>query len=165
MVEGWRGTWLAPAGAGVAPADAEDRVRYRLLLLACIFCGIIQKPLITFAWDVQAFEDCLRELHAKKASLALMGGTAILLRQVFALCGQVLVKEMAVALADAGGHLEAEEPQHVALSTYAVIASRQRQTSWPNVAIHGAVLDPEGFAEQKALEVLLQGEPDFGEDV
>ena len=59
MVAGWRGAWLAPAEAGVAPAEAEDRVRYRLLLLACIFCGIIQKPLITFAWDVQAFEDCL----------------------------------------------------------------------------------------------------------
>ncbi len=72
MVAGWRGTWLAPAEAGVAPAEAEDRLRYCVLLMACVFCGIIQKPLITLARDVQAFEDCLRELHDKKASLALM---------------------------------------------------------------------------------------------
>lgn len=102
MVASWRGTWFAPVAAGLPPAEVRDLVRFRLLLLACIFCGVIQKPLIAFAWDVQTFEDCLRELHTKKASLALMGGTAILLRQVFAVAGQLLVKEVAVALADAG---------------------------------------------------------------
>ena len=102
MVGSWRDTWLAPAEAGTRPADSRAAVRYRLLLLSCIFCGLIQKPLIAFAWDMQAFEDALCALHGKKANLALMGGTAILLRQVFASRAQMQVKTMALALAGAG---------------------------------------------------------------
>ena len=104
MVGSWQDTWLAaPVEAGTEPANSRAVVRYRLLLLSCIFCGLIQKPLIAFAWDVQAFEDALRAVHGKKASLALMGGTAILLRQVFAARAQMQVKTMAIALAGAGG--------------------------------------------------------------
>ena len=63
MVGSWRDTWLAPAVAGTRPAVSRAAVRYRLLLLSCIFCGLIQKPLIAFAWDIQAFEDALYALH------------------------------------------------------------------------------------------------------
>ena len=102
MVGSWRDTWLAPAVAGTRPADSRAAIRYRLLLLSCIFCGLIQKLLIAFAWDMQEFEDALYRLHGKKANLALMGGTAILLRQVFASPAQNQVKTMALALARAG---------------------------------------------------------------
>ena len=88
--------------AGTRPTVSRAAVRYRLLLLSCIFCGLIQKPLIAFAWDMQAFEDALYALQRKTANLALMGGTAILLRQVFASRAQTQVKTMALALAAAG---------------------------------------------------------------
>jgi hypothetical protein len=52
---------------------------------------------------MQAFEDALRALHGNKVNLSLIGCTAILLRQVFASRAQMQVKNMALALADAGG--------------------------------------------------------------
>ena len=52
--------------AGTRPTVSRAAVRYRLLLLSCIFCGLIQKPLIAFAWDMQAFEDALYALQRKK---------------------------------------------------------------------------------------------------
>ena len=127
MVGSWQDTWLAaPAEAGTRPANLRAVVRYRLLLLSCILCCLIQKPLIAFAWDVQAFEDALRALHGNKANLALMGGTAILLRQVFAARAQMQVKTMALALAGAGGQVEAEELAGLAYVTIEVVAPRQR---------------------------------------
>ena len=49
MVGSSRDTWRAPAEAGTRLADSRAAVRYRLLLLSCMLCGLIQKPLIAFA--------------------------------------------------------------------------------------------------------------------
>ena len=111
MASSWRATLLAPAEAVASPGDPGAVVRYRVLLLSCIFCGLTQKPLISFAWDMQSFEDAVRELRGRKTSLALLGGTAILLRQVFASRAQVQVKSMALALADAGSTWKAKDLQ------------------------------------------------------
>lgn len=89
------GTWIAPSLGGKA-------VRLRLLLLGCILCGLIQKPLIAFAWDVQALQEVIQSVARAKASPSLLGGTAILLRQVFAVKGQTVVGDIALALAGSG---------------------------------------------------------------
>jgi len=82
----------------VTSASAESVRRARVLLVASILGGLIQKPLIKFAWDVQAFTKELVALHktmVRHASAGpesfhslLIGGTAILLRQIFATVGQ-----------------------------------------------------------------------------
>ena len=72
--------------------------RWRFLLLACITCGLIQKPFISFAWDVITFSQALVQLCNIRASSALIGGTAILLRQVFAMVGQKTVAKLAIQL-------------------------------------------------------------------
>ena len=61
----------------------------------------MQKPLIKFAWGVQAFQQQLARVHGvcvriggfetDKHNKALLGGTAILLRQIFAAKGQKLL--------------------------------------------------------------------------
>jgi hypothetical protein len=48
--------------------------------------------------------------------------------------------------------VEAEELAVLAYVTIEVVAPRQRQTPWTNVAIHWAALDSAAFAEPKALE-------------
>ena len=88
-------TWLTPSNEGHA---------YRLLLQASIICGLIQKPLIVFAWDVITMMEIISSLVELKASPILLGGTAILLRQVFAEKAQKLVGEMARVLAKSGRH-------------------------------------------------------------
>ena len=85
------GSWLAPS--------VEGKVRrWRFLLLACITCGLIQKPLIYFAWDVITFSQVLVQLFNIRASSALIGGTAIWLRQAFAMVGQKTVAKLAIQL-------------------------------------------------------------------
>ena len=51
-----------------------------------------------------------------------------------------------------GDHVEAEELAVLAYVTIEVVAPRQRQTPWTNVAIHWAALASAAFAEPKALE-------------
>jgi len=92
----FEGTWVAPSLGG-------EIVKMRWLLLACISCGLIQKPLISFAWDVQVFVKTLADVHKANASRQLLGGTAILLRQVFAATAQDVVGRRALDLAARGG--------------------------------------------------------------
>ena len=73
-----------------------------MLLLGCIASGLIQKPVINLAWDMLVFEESIAKLCRAKASCHLVGCTAILLRQVFAVRAQELVAELAMALATAG---------------------------------------------------------------
>ena len=67
----------------------------------------MQKPLIKFAWDVQAFMEQLQRvkkaIRTRGGGVSVLGGTAILLRQIFAEKGQMLVGDAGVALAVAGG--------------------------------------------------------------
>ena len=70
-----------------------------MLLQASIICGLIQKPLIVFAWDVLTMMGIISSLVELKASPILLGQTAILLRQVFAQKAQETVGEMSRALA------------------------------------------------------------------
>ena len=85
------GTWLEPAAAG-------DALSMRWLLLACIACGLIQKPLPGFAWDVRATHAALAQLKNRGASLELMGGTAIVMRQLYACKAQAVAFAAAKAL-------------------------------------------------------------------
>ena len=93
------GTWLSSA-------MAEPVRRARVAFLACVVGGLIQKALLKFAWDVMAFQTQLKRVHRRMSTrgggAALLGGTAILLRQVFAAKGQVLVGDIALALAATG---------------------------------------------------------------
>ena len=93
------GTWISSVPAG--------RVRSaRLVFLACVVSGLIQKPLLKFAWDVQSLQTQLKRVHecmrTRCGGAALLGGTAILLRQIFATKGQEKVGDVAVSLAVAG---------------------------------------------------------------
>ena len=87
-------------------AVAEHVRRARYAFLACIVAGLVQKPLVKFALDIQAMQKHLRRVHqhasARGCGVSLLGGTAILLRQVFASKGQCLVAELAISLAVAG---------------------------------------------------------------
>ena len=93
------GTWVSSVPAG--------RVRLtRLVFLACVVSGLTQKPLLKFAWDVQSLQTQLKRVHEcmriRCGGAALLGGTAILLRQIFATKGQEKVGDVAVSLAVAG---------------------------------------------------------------
>ena len=103
-------TWLCPS----FPLPV---LRVRTLFIACMLCGLMQKPLIKFAWDVQAFLQVLTRGHSTivargggadstcgGGAASLLGGTAILLRQVFATKGQAVIAAQASALAVAGKH-------------------------------------------------------------
>ena len=91
----WDGTWLAYR-------RDQKVVKRRLLLLGCIASGLIQKPVISVAWDMLVFQKIIAKLCRAKASCHLVGCTAILLRQVFAARAQETVAELAMALATAG---------------------------------------------------------------
>ncbi len=93
----WDDTW-------VSPGLDQKVVKRRLLLLGCIAAGLIQKPVICLAWDVQVFEECIAKLCRARASYRLVGCTAFLLRHVFAARAQQIVAELAVALATGGKH-------------------------------------------------------------
>jgi hypothetical protein len=53
---------------------------------------------MSFAWDVITFSQVLVQLCNIRASSPLIGGTAILLRQVFAMVGQKTVAKLAIEL-------------------------------------------------------------------
>ena len=84
-------TWLCPS-------QPQRVLKARTLFMACIVCGLMQKPLIKFAWDVKAFLKSLTRVHSILRNCIrvnrgggagpLLGGTAILLRQAFATKGQ-----------------------------------------------------------------------------
>ena len=90
----------------LSSAVAENVRRARYAFVACVVCGLVQKPLIKFAWDVQAFQAELHRVHKRVRTRgggeAVLGGTAILLRQVFAAKGQRVVADIAISLAVAG---------------------------------------------------------------
>ena len=92
-------TWLSSA-------MAEPVRRARYAFFACIGAGLLQKPLIKFAWDIQALQRHLQIVYQHTSTrgrgAALLGGTAILLRQVFAAKGQKVVADVAISLAAAG---------------------------------------------------------------
>ena len=96
-------------GTWITSAVAERQKAARVLFIACLVAGLVQKPLVSFAWDVETLQaELLRVLErigglrevARGASL--LGGTAILLRQVFAEKGQRAVGAIAETLAVAG---------------------------------------------------------------
>ena len=72
------------------------------MLLGCIAAGLIQKPVISLAWDMRMLEQCISKIRKIKGSCHLIGCTAELLRQVFAAEAQKVVLEHARALAVAG---------------------------------------------------------------
>ena len=90
----------------LSSALAENVRRARYAFVACVVCGLMQKPLIKFAWDVQAFQTELQRVYKRVRTRgggeAVLGGTAILLRQVFAAKGQRVVADIAISLAVAG---------------------------------------------------------------
>ena len=109
-----QGAWLAPLVAKLGLSAAKPVLLARQCFLACIVAGLIQKPMIIFAWDVQTFRRQLGRVQeqlplprgggtcfARRAS-QLLGGTAVLLRHIFAVKGQQAVGDIAVALAVAG---------------------------------------------------------------
>ena len=79
----------------MSPTLSTKVLKRRMLLLGCIASGLIQMPMITLAWDMRVFEQSLAKLHRAKASCDLLGGTAISLRQVFAVVAQEVVAELA----------------------------------------------------------------------
>ena len=94
----------AVAGAWLRD-DLRDDVRLcRYFFLVSMIAGLFQKPLIKFAWDIDAFVSNLRAFYvasegapqriAKKA----LGGLAILLRQICAVRGQQVITSMAMQL-------------------------------------------------------------------
>ena len=89
------GAWLSSH----RPLKVRKR---RLLLLGCIAAGLIQKPVISLAWDMRMFEQCISKIHKFKGTCHLIGCTAVLLRQVFAAEAQQVVLQHARALAVAG---------------------------------------------------------------
>ena len=100
---------LAMQGTWLCPSLSRPVLRARTLFIACMLAGLMQKPLIKFAWDVQAFVRSLLRVHSACPARdrgggagRLLGGTAILLRQVFASQGQAMVAEFAASLAVAG---------------------------------------------------------------
>ena len=103
-------TWLS--------SEVSEQVRRaRYAFLACLVGGLMQKPLIKFAWDMQNFQTELRRVHKRLRTRgdgeAVLGGTAILLRQVFAAKGQSVVADIAVSLAVAGKNWDSAALRHL----------------------------------------------------
>ena len=107
-------------GTRLCPSLPLPVLRARTLFIACMLCGLMQKPLIKFAWDVKAFLKSLARAHSILRNCTqvnrgggagpLLGGTAILLRQVFATKGQGVVAEFASSLAVAGNGVVSNLP-------------------------------------------------------
>ena len=68
------------------------------VLLACLWAGILQKPGAHFADDVVTSSQAVAALCHGRAVAELIGGTLIILRQVWARRGQGVVSTMAMAL-------------------------------------------------------------------
>ena len=83
-------TWLTPLNEGHV---------WRVAVMSCTLCGLIQKPLIPFAWDAQVFCEVLSQVAEAGGTPLLLGCTAILLRQVFAKKAQEEVGSLACGLA------------------------------------------------------------------
>ena len=62
--------------------------KYRLLLVACILSGLIQKPLISYAADVRVMIDVLGYCQGIGFHGGGLGLVALLCRQIFARCAQ-----------------------------------------------------------------------------
>ena len=91
------GTWLSHE------CTYKQRLS-RYFILASMIAGLYQKPLIKFAWDVDAFVKNIRAVYDVSGRLSgvmrdhLLGGLSILLRQAFAARGQSEVTSMAMEL-------------------------------------------------------------------
>jgi len=92
-----QGTWLdnAPAAAGGTTTDA---LFWRCFFLAVTAAGLVQKVGTTSCWDWHPFHEALGQLWRRRASLALLGGTAIIARSVFASAGVGVVAALALEL-------------------------------------------------------------------
>ena len=73
-------------------AVAEDVGRRRLCLLACICCGLIQKPVIAFAHDVEILVDVVLDVFRRGCGVSAVGCSALLCRQMFSEAGQHAVR-------------------------------------------------------------------------
>ena len=86
-----RATWL---GDG----DSDSVRTFRSAWLLCLFTGLVQKPLVRMAWDVQVTVKVMAALRRGRRAPEVLGMTLILLRQVYAQKGQEIVGDMARAL-------------------------------------------------------------------
>ena len=87
MDEASREHWLVSA-------VAEDVGRRRLCLLACICCGLIQKPVIAFAHDVEILVDVVLDVFRRGCGASAVGCSALLCRQMFSEAGQHAVRDI-----------------------------------------------------------------------
>ena len=92
-----RRSWLDQQRFGPCPKSGKQ-VRARRFVLACMWSGILQKPGAHFAKDVVASSKAVAALCNGRAAAELIGGTLIIVRQVWALRGQGVVSTLAMAL-------------------------------------------------------------------
>ena len=92
-----RRSWLDQQPSGSGPRSGKQ-VLARRFLLACLWAGILQKPGAHFADDVVTSSQAVAALCNGRAVAELIGGTLIILRQVWARRGQGVVSTMAMAL-------------------------------------------------------------------
>ena len=78
-------------------ANVEVR-HWRSAWLLCLLTGLVQKPLVRHAWDVQVTVKTMAALRAVCEAPEVLGSTLILLRQVYAQKGQQMVGSMALEL-------------------------------------------------------------------
>ena len=85
------GTWLDDG----VPASVR---RIRSAWLLCLLTGLVQKPLVRMAWDVEVTVEMMAALREVCGAPEVLGMTLILLRQVYAQKGQQMVGRMALEL-------------------------------------------------------------------
>ena len=72
--------------------------RWRSAWLLCLLTGLVQKPLVRMAWDVEVTVKMMGALREVCGAPEVLGMTLILLRQVYAQKGQEMVGSMAMEL-------------------------------------------------------------------
>ena len=85
------GTWLDDG----VPASVR---RIRSAWLLCLLTGLVQKPLVRMAWDVEVTVEMMAALREVCGAPEVLGMTLILLRQVYAQKGQLMVGRMALEI-------------------------------------------------------------------
>ncbi len=83
------------------PSRHKTRIA-RAALIGCLASGLIQEQVLALAWNVEVTLGEMKGLAQVSAVAELMGGTLILLRQVYAELGQRQVGIVARALARKG---------------------------------------------------------------
>ena len=83
---------------------ASTSVRtFRSAWLLCLLSGLVQKPLVRMAWDVEVTVEQLAALRHVSKAPGILGMTLILLRQVYAQKAQDAVGRMSVQVASGFG--------------------------------------------------------------